>query len=123
VVAAPGGRTSVPLSFAPSLLTEGIYLPREMSEGTLDAMPVCVVLLLDDALILVFGGLPAVGRRGENLKRAAVMGAQASWSSALRSRSLLSFRKSSIIPHSTGTGPNGMVSPRFVQDDCTAPAA
>ena len=75
LVAARGGRTSVPRSFAPSLLTQGIYLPREMSEGTLDPMPVRVLLLLDDALILVFGGLPAVGRRGENLKRAAVIGA------------------------------------------------
>jgi hypothetical protein len=46
-----------------------------MSEGTLDAVPVRVVLLLDDALILVFGGLPAVERRGENLKRTAVIGA------------------------------------------------
>jgi len=75
LVAARGGRTSVPRSFAPSLLTQGIYLPRKMSEGTLDAVPVRVVLLLDDALILVFGGLPAVGRHGENLKRTALIGA------------------------------------------------
>ena len=45
---------------------------------------------------------------------------QVSWSAALRSQSLLSCRKSSIVPHSTGTGPNGMASPRFVPDDCMA---
>ena len=71
-VAAPQRRrrdAKSPISrVAPPLLTQSINFPREMSEGTLDAMPVRVVLLLDDALILVFGGLPAVGGRGENVK-------------------------------------------------------
>jgi hypothetical protein len=61
-VRAPTPERSVKLRA--TLAHAGHQSPARNGEGTLDAMPVRVVLLLDDALILVCCGLPDVGGRG-----------------------------------------------------------
>ena len=72
-------------SLAPALFTQFGNLPRETGERALDPVPVCVVLLLNNAPAFSFRGIPTGRVRGEESGRIGCDRRAQAWSRAASS--------------------------------------